>query len=301
MEGTMTDQYYPQQGYPAYPREFQAGPHYYQTPEKNGLAVAAMVVGIVALVLSFVPLLGLLSFVLGPLALILGIFALSKPAGKPQAVTGVITGSLSFVVVLIGTMLFGAAVSSFEEEDQGTEREAAEIEAVEEEAEEAAEVEDTREEEGEEPEPAEAAGDTGSRSNPLALGDTVADDSWEVTIHGITRDADDLIAAENQFSDPSPEGYSYALVDVSMTYLGDESDTAIFGTGIAYVTGGGETISAYEQLAIAPEEFDLLRELYNGGTERGNIAIALPDDDPDGTLRVRLGFLSTEDYFFDSE
>lgn len=306
----MTQQNYTQYGYPAAGGYQQWHPAPQPAPSK-ALGIASMVVGIVALVLSFVPLIGLLSFLLGPTAIILGILALANKSGQAQGITGIITGSLGLVTVTIGTWLFGAALSSFEEEYPSTEseareadsadNEAEEIEAAEDEAEEAAEVSAAQEDDGEEPEPAEAAGDEGSRANPLVVGETVSGDEWEVTVHSINRDAGGLIAAENRFNDPAPEGSSYALVDVSATYLGDDSEMAMLSTGIAYVTGGGETISAYEHTAIAPDAFNSSRELYNGGTERGNISIAIPDDDPDGTLRVRLGLFSTEDYFFEAE
>lgn len=281
------------------PPGYQGWQQYQEPPRSKGLGIAAMVVGIVALVLSFIPLLGLVSFLLGPLALILGIFGVIKASGKPQAITGIVTGIFSFLVVLIGTLLFGAAVSSLDESGQAVGDDVAEVEVAEEEAEEAEEVAETQEEQAE-PEEAEAAGDPGSRTNPHNAGETVSNDEWEVTINGVTRDADDAIFAENQFSDEAPEGSSYALIDVTMTYLGDESEMPVFGTDVAYVTSGGETIRAYEAIAIAPDAFDSTRELYNGGTEQGNIAIAIPQDD-EGTLRVRLGFLGAEDHFYVAE
>ncbi|PRZ12707.1 DUF4190 domain-containing protein [Nesterenkonia sandarakina] len=293
----MSQENYTQYDYP--PPGYQGWQQYQEPPQPKGLGIAAMIVGIVALVLSFIPLLGLISFVLGPLALILGIFGLVKNNGKPQAITGIITGALSFIVVLIGTLIFGAAVSSMDDSGQASIEDATELEAAEEQAEEAGEVAEAQEEEAE-PVEAQVAGDPGSRTNPYEAGETVSNDEWEVTINGITRDADDAINAENQFSDPAPEGSSYALIDVTMTYLGDESEMPVFATDVAYVTAGGETLSAYETVAIAPDAFDSLRELYNGGTEQGNIVIAIPDED-EGTLRVRLGFLGREDHFYVAE
>lgn len=292
----MSQEHYTHYDYP--PPGYQGWQQYQEPPRPKGLGIAAMVVGIVALVLSFIPLLGLISFLLGPIALVLGIIAVIKGSGRPQAITGIITGALGFVVVLIGTLLFGAAVTSLDEASQATGGEISEAREAEEAAGEAAEAAETQDEEAE---PAEPAGDPGSRENPHQFGETVTGQDWEVTINGITLGADDAIAAENQFNEPAPDGSSYALVDVTMTYLGDDSDIPLVGTDVSYVTGSGETLSAYEHSAVTPDAFESTRELYNGGTEQGNISIAIPDGDENGTLRVRLGFLSSEDHFYVAE
>ena len=81
----------------------------------KGLPIAAMVVGILALVLSicvfFFPFLGL---VLGLVALVLGIVARSKvrkgqAGGRGLAITGLITGGLA-VLIALAVIAFGAAI-----------------------------------------------------------------------------------------------------------------------------------------------------------------------------------------------
>lgn len=57
----------------------------------NGLAVAALVVGIVAVISGWVPFWGLL---VGATAVVLGILALKKANGKGMAIAGIITGGL---------------------------------------------------------------------------------------------------------------------------------------------------------------------------------------------------------------
>ncbi|MCH8563711.1 hypothetical protein LTI14_10885 [Nesterenkonia sp. YGD6] len=301
----MTDQYYQQQGNSAYPQHYQGGPHYPQPPQSKALGIASMVIGIVAIVLGFIPLIGLLSFILGPAAIVLGILALANKTGQAQAITGIVTGALGLITVSIGTWLFGAAMSSFEEETTGSVTQTVEPEGPEESeesevnTEEPADVEDEQAA-GDESEPTETD-EVGTRANPLAIGETVSNRDWEVTVNSVTRDAGDQIAGENQFNDPAPEGTTYALINVSISYSGDASQTPLFGTGIAYVSGTGETIDEFDQYVVVPDPLDSMRELYNGGTEQGNVAIAIPNDDEDGAVRIRLGFVSTEDYFFKTE
>ncbi|NLS09231.1 hypothetical protein HGQ17_04260 [Nesterenkonia sp. MY13] len=108
------------------------------------------------------------------------------------------------------------------------------------------------------------------------------------------------MAEANEFNDEAEEGNAYILVNVTATYTGEESEMPSLGTEIAWVTGSGETIQAFDSLAVAPDEFDGLNELYNGGTEEGNIALAVPED-YDGLVRVRLGMFDREEAFVSAE
>lgn len=82
-------------------------------PPSNGLAIASMVLGIVALFLFWIPFLGWIPVLTG---LILGIVALQKPYGRGFAITGVVCSGLAlaikvwFWLAVIGIM--GAAATT---------------------------------------------------------------------------------------------------------------------------------------------------------------------------------------------
>ncbi|QDY89113.1 type IV secretion system protein [Arthrobacter sp. UKPF54-2] len=79
----------------------------------NGWGVAALVLGIVAVVFSFIPVMGVVAFVLGPLAVLFGIIGVTrKLAKKGAAVAGVVLGILSIVIAAIWMAVLSAAVSS---------------------------------------------------------------------------------------------------------------------------------------------------------------------------------------------
>lgn len=139
--------------------------------------------------------------------------------------------------------------------------------------------------------------ETGTRDNPLSLGKTAENADWSVTVNSVTLNADEEVMAENEFNDPAPEGSSYALINADVTYNGEESEMLMMGVDISYVSEGGETYNAGDSIAVTPEPLDLAAELYNGGTESGNVAVAVPDDG-EGVVRVRLGLFDTEDAFF---
>lgn len=82
-------------------------------PETNGLAVAALVCGILALLLSWIPLVNVLGLVLGMVAVGTGIGGMRRArdprfSQKGLAVGGLVTGTIAILLALL--ILFGMAV-----------------------------------------------------------------------------------------------------------------------------------------------------------------------------------------------
>jgi len=75
----------------------------------NGLAVAAMVVGIVAFTSGWVPFWGLLT---GIAAVVLGVLGLKKATGKGLAITGIVTGGLAALTSIFFTLFFIIAITA---------------------------------------------------------------------------------------------------------------------------------------------------------------------------------------------
>lgn len=74
----------------------------------NGLAIAALVVGIVAVISGWVPFWGLL---VGATAVVLGIIGLKKSTGKGMAVAGIVTGAIGALCGIFVIIFFIAALS----------------------------------------------------------------------------------------------------------------------------------------------------------------------------------------------
>jgi len=74
----------------------------------NGIAVAAMVVGIISLILVWVPFVG---FVGGIAAIVLGIIALKKTIGKGMSIAGIVTGAISILCSLVIAFMFLAGLA----------------------------------------------------------------------------------------------------------------------------------------------------------------------------------------------
>lgn len=74
----------------------------------NGLAIAALIVGIVAAVSGWAPIWGVL---VGVAAIVLGALALKKATGKGMAIAGIITGAVGTLWSLIVTAFFIIALA----------------------------------------------------------------------------------------------------------------------------------------------------------------------------------------------
>lgn len=88
--------------------------------QSNGLALAAMITGIVGLILAFIPLIGILSWIICPVAAVLGFIAMGKATGKGMAITGIVTGILGILVCIawvMGLAALGSAASAVADEN----------------------------------------------------------------------------------------------------------------------------------------------------------------------------------------
>lgn len=79
---------------------------------KNGLAVASMVVGIIALLMCTIPIIGL---ILGIIALVLGIMGLKKTDDRGMAIAGISTGGLSIFINILTTIFVILSITLFGE------------------------------------------------------------------------------------------------------------------------------------------------------------------------------------------
>lgn len=79
----------------------------------NGLGIAALIVGIIAVMLSFIPLVGTFGGLLGAVAVVLGIVGLLMK-GRPHgtSIAGLILGVVSIVIAIIMTVITAVAIGA---------------------------------------------------------------------------------------------------------------------------------------------------------------------------------------------
>ncbi|TFF17536.1 hypothetical protein EQW79_009515 [Cellulosimicrobium terreum] len=247
------------------------------------MALAAAVVGFV---FACIPGALIIGWVLLPIAFILSIIGFFVQGKKWPVVTALV---LSVVGTIVGFIVFFTVVSDSVDEAFG----GSDVTVTTPDAEDSAPAEDEGAAEGTETDTEqEAASEPGSRDNPVPLGSVISGDEFDVTINSVQLDATDEVMAANTFNEAPPEGFTYAVIDATITYTGADSGYAMM-VDIDYVASTGEVLTSYDTVAVPPEPQLGLDELYTGGTTTGKMAIAVPSGDP-GLLRVTPGLFSDE-------
>jgi hypothetical protein len=89
----------------------------------SGMAVAALVCGIVGAVIALIPILGIFGIILGLLGLIFGLVGWSKArkgqsGGKGMAISGAILGALAIALGIWGLVIVGDAFDQLDQDLQ---------------------------------------------------------------------------------------------------------------------------------------------------------------------------------------
>jgi hypothetical protein len=245
----------------------------------NGLGVASLVIGIIAILFAFVPLLNVLVPLFALIGLVLGVVGIFiKKSKKGLAIAGSILSGLSIILSMSLASLYADSFNSEFSPDS--------------------EVVD----DGQSSPDDDGNSDQGTRDNPLPLGTTITLGSdWEVVVGPSTLDANSIIADENMFNEPAPEGFQYAILSLTFTYIGESSGTPWTAVNVDYVSASGNTHSPGDSSAVAPDALFSINELFPGATASGNVAIAIPTDGAlDGVWRVEPSFLG-DGFFFKAE
>jgi len=253
----------------------------------NGLGLASLIVGVIALIGSFIPFLNYATGVVAFVSLVLGVVALLlKGRAKAVAIAGtavsVVALLLSIILAIVYTAGFIGAVA-----DAGVKVGPSEV-AV-----------------GPEAEPTPVAGEEqGTRTNPYPLGTSLSFTEagapfYDVTVGASTLNANDLVAAENQFNEPAPAGTQFAMLPLTVTYTGSETGTPWIDLGVDFVAADGTTHSSSDVFAVGPAPLTALNELYTGGSGTGNVLVNIPSANAEqGTWLLRVGFITGEEVFF---
>lgn len=194
----------PEQGYPGYPGQPGPGQGFNGAgtgkpvnPEAGkGLAITALVIGIVSLLLCWVPFVNNLVFVLGLIGLGFAIPALvisvkNRSRAKAMSIAALVLVVLSLVGVLATQAFYGAVIDDV-------------AESIEDGADGVVDSSDQEQKAAE---------------DALAIGTAATVGDYSVTVTGVNTNAGDLIAAVNPYN-AAPQG-QYVLVDLAVEYTGD--------------------------------------------------------------------------------
>ncbi|WP_168627800.1 DUF4190 domain-containing protein [Cryobacterium sp. BB307] len=242
----------------------------------NGLGIAALIVGIVAFVGSFIPFLNFVTGFVAFVGLVLGIIALFlKNKSKGVAIAGT---AVSFVAMILSIVLATAYTAGF-------------IAAVDNSLPKTEIVDNGQAPADEQSD--DSADEVGTRENPAPIGTTIelanfGEAEFEVTLGAPILNANDAVKAANQFNDAPKDGFQYAVVPLTVTYVGDETGLPSLGVRVEFVSAAGTTHTQIDSWVVDPEPaFNGINELFPGGTASGNITILIPTADAEsGTWAV---------------
>lgn len=128
------------------------------------------------------------------------------------------------------------------------------------------------------------SGDGGSRTSPLAPGETAPLGDWTVSFAATNADAwaeiSETSSDASSFYEPA-EGDTYLMSPLTITYLGEGSEP-LYMLDYVFVSTDGVTYKDKCGYVPLPDQLETGQELYTDATVTGNICITVPTDKVDG-------------------
>lgn len=211
----------------------------------SGLAITALILGIVAVVLAFIPVVNFLTYILGLVAVVLGVIAIftadgTKRRGRGMGIAGAILGAVAIVIAIVVTVVVVGTLSAIDD--------AVTIEV------------DT----------SGAGGAAGTPEDPLPFGTSVTLENGLVLTLGQPRQ---VTPSESSFPDQGLE--FFWAVDVTLVNDGDE-ELALLGTSNGFLESGATCESFYDSEQFGDQFMNLDGSLPPGKNRSAVLAFGCP-------------------------
>lgn len=223
----------------------------------GGLAIAALVTGIVALVFCWAPFFGL---AVGVTAVVLGIIALKKAQNKGMSITGIVTGGIATLVNLIFVSLFVAGLALLGSAAVVTGGAAGELNKAVNEANKDAKAQE-------------------SAKKDFNKGETAKFGQFDVKVNSVKRD----YVPENEY-EQAGEGKELVVVNITVTNKGDSESFTNYDLELS---ANGITNSASYMTTVTPQFEGGTME--KGASSTGNLVYEVPK----GATDLKLVYKST--------
>jgi len=119
-------------------------------------------------------------------------------------------------------------------------------------------------------------GATGTREAPVPAGE-IADigAGWRLQILDVIPDASEMMAAEDEFFQPPPAGFTFMLVNIALGYFGTEDPQVGFSPDVEVL---GESSVALDNFCLSsvPDEINFFNYVFSGGVLTGNACFLAP-------------------------
>lgn len=127
-----------------------------------------------------------------------------------------------------------------------------------------------------------------SRENPAPLGSEIKTKDWTIVVNSVDLDAASKVVDANPVNTAPEDGEVYVLVNLTVTYNGDERDGDFPMYQLDYVSVEGNSFNAASKLLVAPEQLDSFQKMFKGASTTGNEVIAVKTSDIEkGVLMVK--------------
>ena len=115
-------------------------------------------------------------------------------------------------------------------------------------------------------------------------GEELAGEGWAVTVNSAQFDADETVAAANEFNPAAEDGEQYLLVNLTI-----ERTTSPAASPLAIqVKVAAEDDTFHEAAAVAPEQLRLLEPVSPGTPITGNLAYLIPATAAQADVQIHM-------------
>lgn len=260
--------YFPPPGQPPYGPPPGGYPQYggqQPDPRKgSGLAISALVLGIIALFLCWVPIVNNFAAILAVVGLALGVPALisarrGRRTGSGLAIASVILSALALVGVLSTQALYSSVIDDVTNDLSNSVPSKPSSSDPTGDAESSAAAE---------------ADASAAAAAVLSLGQPGELTEYTVTVDSVTPNGNDIVAAENQFNSP-PAG-QYVLVGITVTYKGADEGDPWLDLSTEFIGTDARKYDTSSCSAVIPDEVSDLPTLLAGGTATYQVCMDVP-------------------------
>lgn len=128
----------------------------------------------------------------------------------------------------------------------------------------------------------------GAAAALTSIGSEVGTGALSVSIGEADWHADPIVAHENMFNDPAPDGTSYVMVPIKVTNVAAGEVSPRDEVQLRYLASDGTEYEPERQ--VVPKDLDEIARLGEGETASGNVLFAIPTEaQSGGTWVVDLG------------
>ena len=113
---------------------------------------------------------------------------------------------------------------------------------------------------------------------------------FNLTLNKVTRgeEAYNLIKSYNQFNEPAPEGFEFALLDFTLTATIEDPNIADYvSPSLTVISSDGSEID--QDSVVLENEFGS-KNIYDGGTVNGHLEVLVPVGDDNVVVKYEDGF-----------